>query len=180
MSVYIYVYTDYSVNPSPSVSTAVSAVLYFYILFSIFIFYGVIFYFIYYIQFLCFKRLHFFISYVLSSPFTCVIFFEHCWREPENFIANDCFYVTVVHMRIKILNLESCASSQSLQCGCRFLLNKEPWTHKQHPCIMLFGIFASEKESSGCTRRSNFTLSRSSRVHYLNWFWDSFLLKLAF
>ncbi len=50
-----------------------------------FLFHCVIFYFIYYILFLYFKLLHYSISYVLESPFTCVILFTHicCWKEPE-------------------------------------------------------------------------------------------------
>ncbi len=38
--------------------------------------------------------------------FSLYIFFEPYWREPENFIADNCSHVIVVHMPIKILNLE--------------------------------------------------------------------------
>ncbi len=79
-------------------------------LYSILIFYFSVLYVILYILFLHFELLHYIISRVLSSPFTCVIFFlyisEHCCRSLriKNFSASDCFHVVVVHMTVKILN----------------------------------------------------------------------------
>ncbi len=65
------------------------------------------------ILFLGFEILHYFMSPVLNS-FTCVIFFIQIFftivgasLRFKNFIANDSFYVIVVHMTIKILNFES-------------------------------------------------------------------------
>ncbi len=41
--------------------------------------------------------------------FLLYILFEHCWREPENLIANDCFTVIVVHViyNLKLVLRES-------------------------------------------------------------------------
>ncbi len=73
------------------------------------------------------------ISYVLSSPFSFVIFLIFLCIVGEslrskNFIANDCFHVVVVHMTIKILNLESYGITSIMLLLSINTVNNRLWT----------------------------------------------------
>ncbi len=97
----------------------------YYISIYISIFYSIVLYTIFYSYILnfCISLFLFDISCLKFSFYLCDFLSTYFWSivgeslRIKNFIANDCFYVIVVHMTVKILNLKSIQTSKIRQNG---------------------------------------------------------------